>query len=474
MDPQIVNIAQDISNCILFLGPELHLTSDGKSHKEFFRELVQNNDGVKYFDRDNLFWLQSNSPSTGSARPNLNFISLSSKIKQFYDSAHNDELFSMLAKIPFSLVVNVCPDRHLKQEFDKKKLPIREVVASDPRDPNMKPPTPESPVIYYVMGRVDKSQSLVLTHRDLFKGIRALLQNDFIPEQILTTLKNAASYLFLGFHFGTWYYQLLLSLVDDDLKSLRIGAPIETDQDVVSIMTSHFRLEFFQEDPLPFIKQLFTQLSDSGIGLRIPKDRGRVYFSYGWEQADQSTGEWFVDLLQIDMSATEGVTFYRDKNVMTFQDSITGFMSQIGLANTVVMVISNKYLTSPYCLTEAWRVYHNQNFKDRVFLAALEDVDFSDAGIKFYVDYWNQRLSQIQDITSSEEYRNNLAVILPQIQQQQNFQEINLFISEFLHYIRDRIHLRLPAEPFSLALAPPKYLEFKKIICERLDKPIVL
>lgn len=363
MDTQIANIADDISNCILFLGPELQVSPEGKHYRDYFSELVCNNNGVSYFRRDNLFWLQ---PTGGgsSATPVTEFVTLAGKVKQFYDAAGNRVLLNQISQIPFSLIINVCPDRNLNKIFDQKKMPYTPVLATDPRDINMLPPSPEKPVIYHVLGRVDKMQSMVLTHKDLFKSIRSLMQNDYIPAPILSALRNASSYLFLGFRFETWYYQLLLSILDEDTKSLRVGAPQETDDDIVSIMSSHFRVSFYQSEPAVFVNQLYQKLVDTNVTLRSPKNRGAVFFSYAWEESLLQTGEWFVDLLQKDMKVSEGIQFMRDKNVMTYMDSITDFMNQIGLAKTVVMVISNKYLNSPYCLTEALMIYNNQNFND--------------------------------------------------------------------------------------------------------------
>jgi hypothetical protein len=48
----------------------------------------------------------------------------------------------------------------------------------------------------------------------------------------------------------------------------------------------------------------------------------------------------------------EGWQILRDSSVLRSGELISGFMKRIGLADHVIVVLSDKYLRSPYCMTE--------------------------------------------------------------------------------------------------------------------------
>ena len=57
---------------------------------------------------------------------------------------------------------------------------------------------------------------------------------------------------------------------------------------------------------------------------------------------------------------------------------ISGFMKRIGLADHVIAVLSDKYLRSPYCMTELHSIYQRslgekEDFLRRVIALTLDD-----------------------------------------------------------------------------------------------------
>src|SRR5208337_3182665 len=68
----------------------------------------------------------------------------------------------------------------------------------------------------------------------------------------------------------------------------------------------------------------------------------------------------------------------RDTNAMCPGELISGFMKRIGRADRVIVVLSDKYLRSQYCMTELHAIYQNarqekQEFLDRIIPLSLGD-----------------------------------------------------------------------------------------------------
>jgi internalin A len=81
-----------------------------------------------------------------------------------------------------------------------------------------------------------------------------------------------------------------------------------------------------------------------------------VYVSYAWEPASQA----FVDEVGQRLPA-DRFEFRRDKTHMRNGDWISDFMAEIGRADRVLVVLSDKYLRSPNCMRELLHLFqHSQ------------------------------------------------------------------------------------------------------------------
>ena len=67
-------------------------------------------------------------------------------------------------------------------------------------------------------------------------------------------------------------------------------------------------------------------------------------------------------------------------------------MKKIGAGKAVVVVISDKYLKSPYCMFELMEIYRNHNFTERIFPIVLEDADIFEPLSKLeYLSFWRKK-----------------------------------------------------------------------------------
>src|SRR5450631_2733705 len=91
-------------------------------------------------------------------------------------------------------------------------------------------------------------------------------------------------------------------------------------------------------------------------------DKPKIFVSYAWG-GDSSEA---VDALCRKLEA-EAWEVVRDKTAMRNGDLISEFMKRITRADVVVVVLSDKYLRSPYCMAELYGIYQRPKGKRRIF-----------------------------------------------------------------------------------------------------------
>ncbi len=85
--------------------------------------------------------------------------------------------------------------------------------------------------------------------------------------------------------------------------------------------------------------------------------RTEIFFSYAWGKRDG-----LIDRLYNELNNEPGIRPVRDKEDLPYSESISSFMSRIGRGTCIVVVFSDKYLRSEFCMHELYEVYKNSNF----------------------------------------------------------------------------------------------------------------
>jgi hypothetical protein len=143
---------------------------------------------------------------------------------------------------------------------------------------------------------------------------------------------------------------------------------------------------------------------------QVPKqsDMPEWYVSYAW--GDDGTPEGrarkeVVDEL-CDAAAAQGHRILRDENVLSLGDSISAFMKRIGGGDRVFVILSDKYLRSPFCmfeLSEVWRMskQQGQDFLDRVRVYALPDANvYKPVDWISWAAYWKREFDELDAMAS--------------------------------------------------------------------------
>jgi internalin A len=109
-------------------------------------------------------------------------------------------------------------------------------------------------------------------------------------------------------------------------------------------------------------------------------DRPEWLVSYAWGDDRTPEGrerDQVVDRL-CDAAETRGRKILRDKKVLGLGDVISAFMKRIGRGDRIFVILSEKYLRSPYCMFELSEIWRNskqegEEFRKRVRVYALPD-----------------------------------------------------------------------------------------------------
>jgi internalin A len=120
-----------------------------------------------------------------------------------------------------------------------------------------------------------------------------------------------------------------------------------------------------------------------------------VSYAWGDVSPEGAEREEIVDRL-CDAAEQRRVTVIRDKNVLGLGESISKFMQRIGRADRVFVVLSDKYLKSPYCMFELFEVWRNSRADPMEFIERVKVYTLPSAQISTPLDrvqhaiYWKQ------------------------------------------------------------------------------------
>lgn len=103
----------------------------------------------------------------------------------------------------------------------------------------------------------------------------------------------------------------------------------------------------------------------------------------------------------------EGIKVIRDSDELRYKDSLSEFMKRISRGNCVIVLISDKYLKSQYCMTELIGVLDSGDMRSRIVPLILEDAAIYDAiGIVRYVRYWETKSKELKEELKTIDFSN--------------------------------------------------------------------
>jgi internalin A len=140
-----------------------------------------------------------------------------------------------------------------------------------------------------------------------------------------------------------------------------------------------------------------------------PVAKTEYYVSYAWGDAtdDGHDREAVVNRL-CEAADKRGIEIIRDRTAMRNGDRISKFMDRIGRGDRVFIVLSDKYLKSPYCMHELFDVWRNCRENADEFIARTRVFVHSSAKIGTvleraqYVIHWRKTFAEIGALVRQE------------------------------------------------------------------------
>jgi len=253
--------------CVLILGPEIRKNATGKLiNSEFYDSLkVQENPYIlKFYKNDELFLFPDGM----------------SKTMFYYDvkkSLHNSSvsnLYHKISRLPFHLFLSANNDLFLSDAFDSNNFSYnfnfynKNQVAVD-----VKTPSKHKPLIYNLMGCIDHEESIILDYDDLLEFLFSVLGTKPLPLELKNSLQDASNFIFLGFSFEMKFFQIILKLLNFNMKrKIKFAFNKEHAESVKTFYTDQFKINFVDGQLENFVDGLYTKFEEKG-SLRNPVNK---------------------------------------------------------------------------------------------------------------------------------------------------------------------------------------------------------
>ncbi len=135
-----------------------------------------------------------------------------------------------------------------------------------------------------------------------------------------------------------------------------------------------------------------------------PKTTPEVFFSYAWgsltDPREIIVNELYESLRNNDYN------IIRDKNDLGYGGLISDFMKRIGKAEIIIVVLSDKYIRSDYCMFELYEAFRNSQLDKDAFIKKIipikvEEINLSPKGRGIYRDFWDEKEKEWDDYVGS-------------------------------------------------------------------------
>ncbi|MDZ8188054.1 MAG: TIR domain-containing protein [Nostoc sp. ChiSLP02] len=166
-----------------------------------------------------------------------------------------------------------------------------------------------------------------------------------------------------------------------------------------------------------------------------------IYISYAWKDNNSELGSQREELVDkiCEVLIAERYNLIRDRNHLTLGKSIRNFMQEIGRGNYVIIVVSDKYLRSEYCMFEAVEIMKHKDYEQKVFPVVLQDANiYTKEGKSEYIKYWKEQREKTEKLISSElsSHENSAMYNVAA-----KIIDISLNFDEFMFFISDKLSI---------------------------------
>ncbi len=141
-----------------------------------------------------------------------------------------------------------------------------------------------------------------------------------------------------------------------------------------------------------------------GAGRLQEPAKSVVYFSYAWGDANETgeSREKIVRDLLAELERDGRFDLKYDKQDVGYRRSIREFEQELGRAERIAVVVSDKYLKSPHCMFELLQIFRKSGseaavFREKIFPIVLGDAKIHDVkSIIAYIKHWKDDVEDLK------------------------------------------------------------------------------
>ncbi len=256
--------------CILVLGPEfINIDSEEVDFTESIHDYLISQkfeDLAKghYLSDDGFLFYESNEDT----------FDIMYELGEFYKGLNVSESYRKLTRIPFSSIISLSPDNLMVKAFDQIKKDYSFCKYKyDGFDEGPLETSKEKPMIYNLFGHYENFNCLIFTFNNLFAFLDKIFQ-DQGKQNLRKHIKEANSFLFLGFNYDKWYLKLIFYLLEkfrqENTSFSRMAIFDYKDKKKlfdpkINYYKTSFKMNFSPENEKKFIDDLFNACREKGI-----------------------------------------------------------------------------------------------------------------------------------------------------------------------------------------------------------------
>lgn len=187
-----------------------------------------------------------------------------------------------------------------------------------------------------------------------------------------------------------------------------------------------------------------------------------VYVSHAWGGESDEILKKVVNRLE-----KEKIKVIYDHKDLKYRGKISTFMEELGKSKAVIIIVSNKYLHSEYCMFELLQIYKNNQFLHRIFPIVLDEVTIAKSTDRLeLVKYWE---SQSKELENKIRELDSLSYIEGITEDLDLYKNIRNQIAKLTNILRDinTLNIRLHSEENFASLVQ----QIKEALSKKMDTP---
>ena len=176
-----------------------------------------------------------------------------------------------------------------------------------------------------------------------------------------------------------------------------------------------------------------------------PLSEPTYFVSYAWANARNTKEEDREKIVDVFCAHAkeQGVDIQRDKEIMQHGDRISSFIHRLSRGDRVIIVLSDKYLRSPFCMYELYEIWlqargEGDRFLERIRVFAHEDAKIWEPIDRAqYAIHWQGKCKELDELTAAHTHH-----ILGEKDKYAHslMKKFETHIGDILHTVTDVLH----------------------------------